>query len=192
MTTLSRSRNVSPNCGTRQARLPHRPLCFRSPFSPTVRSAVGAHGVVSSSPGRSWKQWDCRWRSSSGGRETPNTAKCDSRKQAFHVGHGQCRGASRRRPPRSGHPDVEILLQVPQHVVLPPLRHAQGGPLSEENHEPGIEGDSASEKRSNRMYQSDVPRSVQQDTRAPRDSLSGELSARARSSSPSPAPHGVH
>ncbi len=53
---------------------PHRPLCFRSQFSPAVRSAVGAHGGASSSPGRSWRRWGYLWRRCSGGQRTPNTA----------------------------------------------------------------------------------------------------------------------
>jgi GT2 family glycosyltransferase len=81
---------------------------------------------------------------------------------------------------RRGHPDVEVLLRVAQCVALPRPRHAQGGPLSEEGHQPVLEGRSASEKRSTRVHRGDVPRSVRRSTRAPGDSLSGRLLARAR------------
>ena len=103
----------------------------------------------------------------------------ESPRPAFHVGHRRGRGPSRCHPARWRHPDVEVLLRVPQHAVLPPSHQTQGGPLSEEDHRLVPEVASPPEERPDRMCPSRSTRSLRRCARAAGDSLSGELPPRA-------------
>ena len=66
-------------------------------------------------------------------------------------------------------------------TLLPPSHQAQGGPLSEEDHQLGFEGLSTPAKGSDRMYRSDLPRPLRRGIRASGDLPSGDLLARAGS-----------
>ena len=75
-----------------------------------------------------------------------------------------------------GHPEVEVLLRVPQYGVLPPSRHAPGGPLSEEARQPDPPGPSAPKEEPDRLSRSDLPRSLRRGVQSPRHALRSDLS----------------